>query len=238
MRTVLVTGGSRGIGASIVRRFAAQGDSVAFLYHSAHEAARAIEQETGAFGIQADIASPGDVRGAVSQVRERYGGIDVLVNNAAISSFSLLTDLTDEEWGRFMAVNINGAFYTTRAVLPDMIHKKGGRIIQISSMWGQVGSSCEVHYSTTKAALIGFTRALAKEVGPSGITVNCIAPGFIQTEMNQSLTQEIRQAFCDETPLCRLGMPEDVAGCVSFLASEDASFITGQVIGVNGGLVV
>lgn len=238
MDTVLITGGSRGIGAALVRRFARSGYGVAFIYHRSEAEAGRVAKETGAIPLCADIADPAAVAQAVQQAKEQLGSVKVLINNAAISGFRLFTDIGDEEWQRIMAVNLNGAFYTTRAVLPDMIARKNGSILNISSMWGQVGASCEVHYSTTKAGLIGLTRALAKEVGPSGIRVNCIAPGVIDTEMNAALQQEDLQALCEETPLMRLGSPEDVAEAAFFLAGESASFITGQVLGVNGGFVI
>lgn len=237
MRTVLVNGGSRGIGAEVVRLFAARGDRVAFTYRSAEEAALSLSAQTGALAIRADSACEGEVKAAVARVACDLGPVDVLVNSAAISSFSLFTDLTAEAWERIFAVNVHGPFYYSRAVLPAMIARHRGSIINISSMWGVTGASCEVHYSTTKAALNGMTRALAREVGPSGITVNAVAPGVIDTEMNGSLTEQTKRDLCEETPLCRLGTPREVAEAVYFLASDAASFITGQVIGVNGGFV-
>ena len=238
MKTVLITGGSRGIGAETVRRFAKNGYRVAFVYRQSVEAAEKLARETGALPICADVSCEADVRRAVAEAREALGEIDVLINNAAVSAFSLFTDITTEEWNRLTSVNLNGVFYFCREILPEMIARKSGRIINISSMWGQVGASCEVHYSTAKAAVIGLTRALAKEVGPSGVTVNCIAPGVIDTDMNASLDDEARAALCEETPLCRIGKPADVAACALFLAGEGGDFITGQVIGVNGGFVI
>ncbi len=238
MRTVFVNGGSRGIGAAVVRAFAEAGYRVAFTYKSSGDAAEALAKETGTLAIPADSASEAEARMAVRTAEDALGGIDVLVNSAAVSSFSLFTDLTSEEWHRIFSVNVDGPFYYIRAVLPSMIARRSGRIINISSMWGTVGASCEVHYSATKAALDGMTRALAKEVGPSGITVNAVAPGVIDTDMNASLDEEARRALCEETPLGRIGTPREVAGTVLFLAGEDAAFITGQVIGVNGGFVI
>ena len=238
MKTVLITGGSRGIGADMVYRFARDGYAVAFVYHKAHEAAASVAREAGAFAICADISMPDEARRAVAEAKEKLGHIDVLINNAAVAGFRLFTDITDEEWNRFIGVNLSGAFYLSRAVLPDMISRKSGSIINISSMWGQVGASCEVHYSAAKAGLIGLTKALAKEVGPSGIRVNCIAPGVIDTEMNAVLQEDDRRALIEETPLMRLGTPADVAAAALFLAGEGASFITGQVLGVNGGFVI
>ncbi len=238
MKTVLVNGGSRGIGAALVRAFAQRGYRVAFTYKASKAEAKALAEETGALALLADSSAEGEAVAAVKAAAEALGDIDVLVNSAAVSSFSLFTDLTAEEWHRHFAVNVDGPFYYTRAVLPSMIAKKAGRIINISSMWGTVGASCEVHYSATKAALDGMTRALAREVGPSGITVNAVAPGVIDTEMNASLDAQARRALCEETPLSRLGTPEEVAEAVLFLASDAAAFITGQVIGVNGGFVI
>ena len=208
---------------------------MAFVYHQAHEAAAAVAKEAGAYPICADISMPEEARRAVDMAREQLGHIDVLINNAAIAGFRLFTDITDEEWTRFIGVNLNGAFYVSRAVLPDMIARKSGSIINISSMWGQVGASCEVHYSAAKAGLIGLTKALAKEVGPSGIRVNCIAPGVIDTKLMDEHSEDTKQILADETPLGRLGTGEDVAKAAAFLLSEDASFITGQTLGVDGG---
>lgn len=238
MRTVLVTGGSRGIGAALVRRFAREGHLVAFIYHQSHAAAAALVKETGAISICADIGDEKQAVSAVGEALRQLGHIDVLINNAGISSFRLFTDITGEEWNRMLAVNLSGAFYCAREVLRDMLQRHDGCIMQITSMWGQVGSSCEVHYSATKAALIGMTRALAKEVGPSGIRVNAIAPGVIDTDMNRALGEESIAALQEETPLGRIGTPEDVANCAWFLAGEGGAFITGQVFGVNGGFVI
>ena len=176
MKNVLITGGSRGIGRAMVELFSKHGYSIAFTYAKSKAAAEELSQKTGALAIAADSAVESDVRSAVKIVGEKLGGVDILINNAAVSSFSLFTDLTLDDWRKTFSVNLDGAFLYSREVLPYMINKKCGRIINVSSMWGIVGSSCEVHYSASKAALIGMTKALAKEVGPSGITVNCIAP--------------------------------------------------------------
>ncbi len=238
MKTVLINGGSRGIGAEMVRIFAERGYSVAFTYKSSDRAARELAERTGAFAIRADSANEADVILAVKSTLDKFGSIDCLINNAAISSFSLFTDLTLEQWNATIGVNLTGAFLYSREVSREMISKKQGRIINISSMWGAVGASCEVHYSAAKAGVIGMTRALAKELGPSGITVNAIAPGVIETEMNSALSQEDKAALVDETPLLRIGKPSDVAEAAFFLASEAASFITGECMNVSGGFVV
>ena len=238
MSCVLINGGSRGIGASMVELFSKEGYSVAFTYKNSDSCAKALAERTGALAVKADSSSEAEVVAAVSFVRERLGAIDVLINNAAISSFSLLSDISYAEWNEIFATNVGGAFLYSKAVLPDMISKKCGRIINVSSMWGITGSSCEVHYSSTKAALIGFTKALAKEVGPSGITVNAIAPGLIDTDMNKSLSDEDKKSLVDETPLMRIGKPADVAEAALFLASDKASFITGEVLSVNGGFLI
>ncbi len=237
-KVVLITGGSRGIGAEMVREFARENYTVAFTYKKSREAAEKLAKEYNALPICADSAKESEAVKAVAQVVEKFGGIDVLINNAGVSSFSLFTDLTDEAWRDIFDVNVHGVFYYTREASRKMIEKKYGRIITISSMWGISGSSCEVHYSTTKAALIGMTKALAKELGPSGITVNCIAPGVIDTEMNSSLTEENMIRLKEDTPLCRIGKASDVAKAALFLASDDASFITGQVVSVDGGYII
>ena len=235
MKTVLITGGSRGIGRETVRAFSKNGYNVAFTYKSSREEAETLANETGALAIMADSSKEIDVISAVNKTVDAYGRIDCLVNNAAISSFSLFTDITLEDWNNMLGVNLTGAFLYSKYVIPDMLKRKTGRIINLTSMWGLVGSSCEVCYSSTKAALIGFTKALAKEVGPSGITVNAIAPGLIDTDMNASLSNEDKAVICEETPLMRIGEPCDVAETAVFLAGDGASFITGEVISVNGG---
>jgi len=239
----LVTGASRGIGRAIALRLARDGYTVAVNYHSNQRAARDTAQILEALGVdgmlcRADVCDEQAVRQMVRAVEDAYGRIDLLVNNAGISTQSLFTDLSSGEWKRMMDVHVNGAFYTCSAVLPGMIRRKSGNIINVASMWGQTGASCEVHYSTAKAALIGMTKALAKEMGPSGIRVNCVAPGAVDTDMMAGFSEEDKQALADETPLCRIGKPEEIASVVSFLASRDAGFITGQVIAPNGGMVI
>ena len=235
---VLITGGSRGIGAACVRAFCARGDRVAFLYRQSRDAAEALARETGAHAIACDVSDPASVAEAVACAEESLGGIDVLVNNAGVAQFKLFTDLTVADWRRMIDTDLSGAFYVTRAAVRGMIARHGGRVINVGSMWGKVGASCEVHYSAAKAGLRGMTQALAKELGPSGITVNCVEPGVIATEMNAALDADTLRALCDETPLCRLGDVREVAAAVVFLASPDASYNTGQSHGVDGGYAI
>lgn len=244
-QTVLITGGSRGIGAASVLAFAKAGYRVAFTWHSSDDAARRVVETvqqtvpgSTVLAIRADVADSAQVRDAVAQTARELGGPQVLVCNAGIAQQKLFTDLTDEDWRRMMSVDLDGVFYACRAALPGMIREKYGRILCVSSMWGQTGGSCEVHYSAAKAGVIGLCRALAKEEGPSGITVNCVAPGVIDTDMMASFTEEDRAALAEETPVGRLGTAEEIARTLVFLASPDAGYITGQVIGQNGGLVI
>lgn len=238
MKNVLITGGSRGIGRAMVELFCENGYSVAFTYKESDECAKELSRLTGALAIKADSAKESDILMAVDTAKESMGSIDILINNAAVSSFSLFTDISLAEWQNTFSVIVTASFLYSKAVLPSMIHNKWGRIINISSMWGITGSSCEVHYSSAKAALIGMTKALAKEVGPSSITVNCIAPGVIDTDMNKALSEEDMRALVDETPLMRIGKPSEIAKSALFLAGEDASFITGEVLNVNGGFLI
>ena len=239
MRHVLISGGSRGIGAALVRAFAKNGDAVAFLYRENDTAANAVASETGAAAIRCDVSCPDAVRVAVKKAETALGGaVTVLVNNAGVSHIGLSRDLSDAEWRRVIDTNLSGAFYLCREAQGAMIAAKNGRIINIGSMWGKTGASCEVAYSASKAGLRGLTMALAKELGPSGITVNCVEPGLIDTEMNAALDADTREALIEETPLCRIGSPSDVAAAVLFFASDAASFITGQILGVDGGFAV
>lgn len=238
---VLITGGSRGIGAAAVRAFAVRGDNVAFTYHTNQAAAAALVQELSpacVTAIPCDAADPAQVREVVRQAEAAIGPLTVLVCNAGIAQSKLFTELTDEDWRRMMGVDLDGPFYFSHAVLPGMIRRKYGRILFVSSMWGQTGGSCEVHYSAAKAGVIGLCKALAKEEGPSGITVNCVAPGVIDTDMMACYTPEDKAALAEETPVGRLGTAEEIARTLVFLAGEDAGYITGQVIGQNGGLVI
>lgn len=238
IKTAVITGGSRGIGAECVRVFAEKGYRVYFTYKSNEEKAKKISEETGAYAVKCDVSRAEDIDALVSLMKSRGHESDVLINNAGISQIKLFTDISEKDWDIIFDVNIKGMFLMTRALIGNMIRKKYGRIINISSMWGISGGSCEVHYSASKAAVIGFTKALAKEEGPSGICVNCIAPGVIETEMNAMLSTEDKAALCDETPLMRMGTPKEVADAALFLASENAGFITGQVISVDGGITV
>lgn len=238
-RGVLISGGDRGIGAAAARAFYAAGYRVAVLYHSNADAAAALEKQLpGVLAVQCDVASRASCELAFRTVEQALGRVDVLVSNAGIAQQKLFTDITPEEWQRMLDVNLSGAFHLCQLALPGMIRRKAGRILTVSSMWGQTGGSCEVHYSAAKAGLIGLTKALAKEEGPSGITVNCVAPGVIDTDMMAAFTAEDKAALAEETPVGRLGTAEEVAKLLVFLAGEDAGYITGQVFGVNGGLVI
>ena len=238
-RCVLISGGDRGIGAAAARAFWQAGYRVAVLYHTHAEAAAALEKELpGLLAVQCDVASRASCEVAFHTVEQAVGHVDVLVSNAGIAQQKLFTDITPEEWQRMLDVNLTGAFNLCQLALPGMIRRKAGRILTVSSMWGQTGGSCEVHYSAAKAGLIGLTKALAKEEGPSGITVNCVAPGVIDTDMMASFTAEDKAALAEETPVGRLGTAEEVAKLLLYLAGEDAGYITGQVFGVNGGLVI
>ena len=242
-RIALISGGSRGIGAACVRAFAEDGYAVVFLYNRSAGKAEALVQALRSEGrdvtaYPCDVSDPQQVAATVADILRTYRRIDVLVNCAGIAHIGLFTDMTEDEWDRLFAVNVRSAFSLTKAVLPWMISARKGSIVNVSSMWGEVGASCEVAYSATKAALIGLTKALAKEVGPSGVRVNCVTPGVIDTDMNAQLTEDDRAALADETPLGRIGSPEEVAKAILFLCGEGASFITGQVLGVSGGLVI
>ena len=232
MSTILITGGSRGIGAAAVERFARRGDQVYFLYEKNHAAALAVAEKTGATAICCDVADKEAVERAFSQIPQ----VDVLICNAGIAHYSLMSMLDSALWDRIFAVNVKGIYHCVNAAMPQFLRQHRGHIITVSSMWGQVGASCEAAYSATKGAVIALTKALAKELGPSGIQVNCIAPGVILTDMCASIDPQILEEMAQENCLGRNGTPEDVAITMEYLA--DAPFVTGQVLGVNGGLVV
>ena len=241
-KTVLITGAGRGIGAAAARAFAAAGYAVAVHYHTSEEAALALVQELAdagctAIAVQADISDPEQVKRMVDNVLDNFCQLDILICNAGQAWTGLLCDMSDQDWRTLMGADLDGVFYCCRAVYHHMVARKSGRILTVSSMWGRSGASCEAAYSAAKAGVIGLTQALARELGPSGITVNCVAPGVIDTQMNAHLGAGALQELADETPLGRLGTPEDVANTLLFLASPQAAFLTGQVIGVDGGFL-
>lgn len=241
--TALITGASRGIGAQIATLLAENGYGVAINYNNSKEQAVKLERELLQAGYVAksfcaDVSSMAEASQMISEIEQTMGNIDVLINNAGIAQQKLFCDITESDFDRMFDVNVKGVFNCCKAVLPSMIREKNGSIINISSMWGQVGASCEVHYSASKAAVIGLTQALAKEVGLSNIRVNCICPGVIDTQMNESLDQNTISSLKEETPLGTLGTPKDIAELALFLSGKNAGFITGQVIGVNGGMVI
>lgn len=243
MKYALITGASRGIGAAAAREFARRGWGVAVHYHQSREQAEKLAAELEQTGVPvmtvgADVADCRQVQEMVDNVLKNFCQLDILICNAGVSHVGLISQIDETQWRRLFGVNMDGVHFCCQAVLPHMIHRKCGSIVTVSSMWGQVGASCEAAYSASKGAVIAYTKALAKELGPSGIRVNCVAPGVIDTEMNAHLTAGDLTALADETPLCRIGTPEEAARAIAFLASEEASFITGQVLSANGGLVV
>ena len=242
-KVVLITGASRGIGHAEAEKFAREGYQVIANYHNSKErmeqfAQQMAEQGLSVIPMQADVSDEVQVKRMVEEILSQFGHIDVLICNAGIARQGLFTDFTADQWHNMMAVNLDSVFYCCKEVLPSMIRRQKGSIITTSSIWGISGASCEVPYSASKAAVIGLTKALAKEVGPSGIRVNCIAPGVIDTEMNGNLTAEVMEELKEETPLCQIGTPQQVADCAFFLAEEGASFLTGQVISPNGGFLI
>lgn len=244
MSTVFITGGSRGIGAAVARAFAFKGWNIAFCYHNSEAQARELEKELAARGlgvaaIRADVSDSAQASHFIDEAVRRLGLPDALVCCAGVAlPQDVITHVSDEDWRRVFAVNVDGTFYTVRAALPYFLRRQQGAIVTLSSMWGQVGGSCEVAYSASKGAVIAFTQALAKEVGPSHIRVNCVAPGVIDTDMNAHLSREDLEALAEETPLGRIGTPYEVARLVRFLCTDGSEFITGQVIAPNGGIVI
>ena len=232
LMTVVITGGSRGIGAEAVRQFASRGDRVYFLYEKEHGKAQAVAAQTGATAICCDVADGQAVKNAFAQIPD----VDILVCNAGICHTGLLSQISEPEWDRLFDVNVKGIYHCVNAATPYFLKKQAGAIITVSSMWGQVGASCEAAYSATKGAVIALTKALAQELGPSGIRVNCVAPGVIQTDMCANVDPEIMAELRDQTPVGRLGKSEDVAQAMLYLS--EAEFVTGQVLPVNGGFII
>lgn len=242
-KVAVVTGASRGIGATTAVALAEAGFAVAVLYRTnrvlAETCVQKIRENGGtAHAYAVDVTDSAAVKIVTAQIEKDLGAVSVLVNNAGISEQKLFTDITDSDWEQMLAVHLNGAFYMTRALVPAMVHRKYGRIINIASMWGETGGSCEVHYSAAKAGLIGLTKALAKELAPSGITVNAVSPGAVETDMMRALGEEVCKSVAEETPVGRLAHPQEIADAICFLASEKAAYITGQVLSVNGGAVI
>ena len=243
MKYALITGASGGIGAATARAFAQAGYGVAIHAHRSVDKLHALAQELSNLSVPvlevcADLSDPVQAKTMVDNVLEKFCQLDILVCNAGLSETGLISQIDETHWRRIFAVNVDGVHFCCPAVLPHMIHRKAGSIVTVASMWGQVGGSCEVAYSATKGAVIAYTKALSKELGPSNIRVNCVSPGVIDTEMNARLTPEDLAALADETPLGRVGTPEEAAKAIAFLASDEASFLTGQVVAPNGGLVV
>lgn len=241
--TVLITGASRGIGRACALAFGRAGWCVAANYNKSEGEAQALlgelrQMHVSADIFRADVSNAREVAKMLREAEERFGGVNALVNNAGVAQQKLFSDITEAEWQHMFDVNVKGMFLCTKAVLPGMVSAKRGCIVNLSSIWGIAGASCEVHYSASKAAVIGFTKALAKEVGPSGVRVNCVAPGAVETDMTAGLDGCARQELREETPLGCLGTPEDIARAVLFLAEEGGRFITGQVLSPNGGLVI
>lgn len=241
-KTALVTGGAKGIGAEICRTLAKDGFAIALNYNSSIDSALLLQEELSKITeiqiFKADVSDSEQVKNMFSDIKTVFGGVDVLVNNAGIAQQALFTDITDDMWQKMLGVNLTGAFNCCREALKYMINEKSGSIVNIASMWGETGGSLEVHYSAAKAGVIGLTKALAKEVGLSGITVNAVSPGVIMTDMTSQFSKEDLEVLKDETPLNTLGQPKDVADAVAFLVSDKARFITGQVLSVNGGFVI
>ena len=243
MKYALVTGASGGIGTAAVRELVRRGWGAAIHYYGGEGRAERLHAELEPLGVplmtvRADVSDEGQVRDMVAQVLDQFGRLDSLVCCAGLAHTGLISQIGERDWRRLFGVNVDGVHYCCRAVLPEFLRRHSGTIVTVSSMWGQVGASCEAAYSAAKGAAIAYTKALAKELGPSGIRVNCVAPGVIDTEMNAHLTHEDMDALAEETPLGRIGTPEEAAKAIAFLAGEESSFITGQVLAPNGGLVI
>ncbi len=242
MKTVLITGSARGIGAATAALFADSGYNVVINYNTSEAEALSLCEKLrikgcNAIAVKADVSKKNEAEFLFGEAKKSFGGVDVLVNNAGIAQQKLFSDITMQDYDRMFDCNVKSVFNCCQCALPHMIHNKNGRIINISSMWGIVGASCEVHYSASKAAVIGMTKALAREVAPSGITVNCIAPGVIDTPMNSGFDEETINALKEETPVGRIGTPEEIAKAVLFFANDSSGFITGQVLGIDGGFI-
>lgn len=239
MSTAVITGSARGIGAATAALFADMEYNVVINYNTSGAEATALAASLGekAIAVQADVSTVEGAKHLFNEAKKHFGSVDVLVNNAGIAQQKLFTDITQADYNRMFDCNVRSVFNCCQCALPDMIHNKYGRIINISSMWGVVGASCEVHYSASKAAVIGMTKALAREVAPSCITVNCIAPGVIDTPMNKGFDEETMNQLREETPVGRIGTPQDIARAVAFFADSANSFITGQILGVDGGFI-
>ena len=230
--TTVITGGSRGIGAAAVERFAQRGDRVYFLYEKDHEAARAVSAKTGALAICCDVSDSQGVKAAFSQI----GDVDILVNNAGICYYGLMSQMPESQWDRLFDVNVKGIYNCVNAAMPFFLQKHRGCVVNVSSMWGRVGASCEAAYSATKGAVIALTKALAKELGPSGIRVNAVAPGVILTDMCANVRAEILEEMAQDAPVGRNGTPMDVAKAMEYLAN--AEFVTGHILNVDGGYMI
>lgn len=241
-KVALVTGGAKGIGAATVKKLCKDGYAVAINYNTSEQRALSLCSFCASEGftvipVKCDVSVSSDVEKMFSQIEEKLGPVELLVNNAGVSLWGLFDTVTDEEWNNVIGTNLTGTFNCIRRAIPSMLKNKYGRIINISSVWGQEGASCEAVYSASKAGIIGLTKALAKEYAPSGITVNCLCPGVIDTEMMSRFSDEEKAAICEEIPVGRMGTPEEIAHAVSFLADKNSAYITGQILGINGGMI-